>query len=36
MQYMGHFSFEGPEPEFKAESRECGWFTRISSSTALR
>ena len=24
---VGHFSFEGSEPEVKAESRERGWFT---------
>lgn len=27
MFYVGHFSFDGPEPEFKAESRERGYFT---------
>lgn len=33
--YIGHFSFEGPEPEFKAESRECGWFICVAEADSV-
>jgi hypothetical protein len=35
MLYVGHFSFEGPEPEFKAEGRERGWFTCIVEAESM-
>lgn len=35
MLYIGHFSFEGPEPEFKAESREREWFTCIVEAQSV-
>lgn len=35
MLYIGHFSFEGPEPEFKAESRERGWFILLAEADSV-
>jgi hypothetical protein len=32
--YVGHLSFEGPEPVFKAEDREHGWFTLLAEAEA--
>jgi hypothetical protein len=33
--YVGHFSFEGPELEVKAESRERGWFTCVVEAESV-
>ena len=35
MFYVGPFSSAGPEPEFKAESRQTGWFTRIVEAESI-
>ena len=35
MLYAGHVSFEGPEPEVKAESRERGWFTCVVEAESV-
>jgi len=33
--YVGHFSYIGPEPEFKAEGRETGWFTLLAEAESV-
>lgn len=35
MLYVGHFSYVGPEPKFKAESRETGWFTLLAEAESV-
>ncbi len=35
MFYVGHFSFETPEPEYKTEGRERGWFTLLAEAESV-
>src|SRR5919112_6250877 len=33
--YVGHVSFEGPEPEFKTQGRGRGWFTLLAETESV-